>query len=275
LIRPKIWVITIPNFEENNGSNGSRRVVSLADAQSGRRAERGNKPKFGEALDKQLQQEDRAELAKIEKNMAPARIVESRCHVCQHPYRDWIETMLVRGMSFKGIQDRVPPPANSDYTLLDRRSISNHYKKHMDLQDAALRSIIESEAQLQGINQDEGVQDAITKRAVLEVALRKGYQDVLNGVTTVEPRDLIQIAKVLAEMDTHQYQMGLDELRAQVQIFIQAIKDVCDEDTRNAIASQVKKLRTREGVTGQIEKAMDPPELPQGQIVDAEVVDEA
>jgi hypothetical protein len=264
----------MPNFSPGNNTS---KVVSLADAQAGRRKQRDNKPKFGEALDKQLQQEDRAELAKVEANMAPARISQSRCHVCQHPYRDWIETMLVRGMSYKGIQDRVPPPANSDYDRVDRRSISNHYKNHMDLQDAALRSIIESEAKLQGINQDEGVADAVTKRAVLEVALRKGYQDIINGVTTVEPRDLIQISKVLADMDTHQYQMGLDELRAQVQIFINAIKNVCQrhpegEEFQNSIAVEVKRLRQREGVAAQVEKVME--ELPPGeQIVDAELVE--
>lgn len=269
----------MPEFKdprEGEGPSG-RRVVSLSDAQAARREKRDNKPKFGEALDKQLQQEDRAELDKLEKQMAPARISEPRCHVCQHPYRDWIETMLVRGMSYKGIQDRVPPPSDASYEKVDRRSISNHYKNHMDLQDAALRSIIEQEATIQGINQDEGVQDAVTKRAVLEVALRKGYQDIINGVTTVEPRDLIQISKVLADMDSHQYQLGLDELRAQVQIFINAIKNVCQrhpegEEFQNSIALEVKRLRQREGVSGQIEKVMD--ELPPGeQVVDATVVE--
>lgn len=204
------------------------------------------------------------------------RITEPRCHVCQHPYRDWIETMLIRGSSYKGLQDRVPPIEG--HKILDRRSISKHHKNHMDLQDAALRSILEKEAQLQGQNFEEGVEDAVTKRGVLEVALRKGFEDIVNGVTTVEPRDLIQITKILAEMDSHQHQIGLDELRAQVQIFIQAIKDVCDQDTQNAIAQRVKALRSREGIAKTIEAAMDPP-MPNtaipatAELVEAEVVE--
>lgn len=176
-----------------------------------------------------------------ERKKAPARIVVANCHVCMHPYRDFIETMLVRGQSYKGISERVSP-------TVDRRSISNHYKKHMDLQDAALRAILEAEAKLQGQNFEEGVQDAVTKRGVLEVMLRKGFEDIQMGVTTVEARDLVQIAKLLGEMDSHAYQVGLDELRGQVQIFIQAIKDVCDRDMQAAIASRVKTLRGREGL---------------------------
>jgi len=60
-------------------------------------------------------------------------------------------------------------------------------------------------------------------------------------------------------MDTHQSQVGLDEARAQVQIFIQAIKNVCDADTQSAIANEVKKLRSRENITTAYESIMEPP----------------
>lgn len=205
-----------------------------------------------------------------ERKRAPARIIESRCNVCKHPYRDFIETMLVRGQTYKGIADRVSPK-------VDRRSISHHYKNHMDLQDAALRSILEAEAKLQGANFEEGVNDAITKRGVLEVMLRKGFEDIQMGVTTVEARDLVQIAKLLGEMDSHAYEVGLDELRSQVQIFIQAIKDVCDRATQKKIADQVKVLRAREGIHAEIENHMEASrELPAAPTVhEIEVIPEA
>jgi hypothetical protein len=71
-------------------------------------------------------------------------------------------------------------------------------------------------------------------------------------------------------MDSHQYSVGLDELRAQVQIFIQAIKDVCDPDMQAAIASRVKQLRTRENITAQMENVMYPPQ----ELVEATVVED-
>lgn len=251
----------MPDFGKEDEFEAKRREVE--DSSMG-------KKDFAKAMNQINQQEDRAEVEKSVKDMAPSmvdpnsgieysrgRITQPRCHVCQHPYRDWIETMLIRGATYMGLQDRIPPLDGHD--RLDRRSISNHHKNHMDLQDAALRAILEKEAALQGQNFEEGVEDAITKRGVLEVALRKGYEDIVNGVTTVEPRDLIQIAKVLGDMDSHQHSIGLDELRAQVQIFIQAIKDVCNQDVQNDIAQRVKELRKRENITKQIEGAMNPP----------------
>lgn len=205
-------------------------------------------------------QEIREKIETRERKKAPERIVEKRCNVCTHPYRDFIETMLVRGSSYLGIEQRVTPH-------VDRRSISNHYKKHMDLQDAALRYILEQEAKLQGQNFEEGVQDLVTKRGGLEVMFRKGLEDVQRGVTTVEPRDLVQIVKVLSDMDSEAHQAGLDEVRGQMQLFIQAIKDVCDRDVQAAIAARVKVLRSREGVQSAMENMMLP------QPVDAEVVE--
>lgn len=245
----------MPKFEDDK-KDGRTRVISLDKARSGR-------AKYNEDMKKQLQQDDRAEVQRAEKGFAPERISVSTCHVCQHPYRDFIETMLVKGQSYKGISERVSPH-------VDRRSISNHWQKHMDLQDAALRAILEKEAAVQNENYDEGITGAITKRGVLEVALRKGYDDIINGVTTVEARDLIQIAKVLGDMDNNQQAIGLDELRSQVQIFIQAIKNVCDQETQNMIAQEVKKLRTRENIEAHVEAVMyeAPPQIPEAVVVD-------
>lgn len=247
----------MPKFDIEKGSKSAgRRVVNSSTANSGR-------AKANDDFKKELQQMDRTASKDVETRLAPDRIVEPRCKVCTHPFRDWMEMMLIKGMPYKTLADRVTPP-------VDRRSLSNHYNNHMDLQDAALRSIIEQEAKIQGINHEEGVQDIVTKRAVLEIALRKGHEDILNGVTTVEPRDLIQIAKVLAEMDSQQQQMGLDEVRSQMQLFLQAIRDVCSPEIQGAIGNRVGELRRRENITGEYEKLIEPPK----EITDATVIEE-
>lgn len=232
--------------------------------------DRSGRGKFAAEVQKGMQRDDRTQVEKRQRQLAPTgkdeergieylkgRTFVAQCHVCQHPHRDWIEMMLIKGASYKGLQDRVPPLAG--HNILDRRSLSNHHKKHMDLEDSMIRAILEREATLAQQDFEEGLEDAVTKRGVLEVALRKGYDDLVNGVTTVEPRDLIQIAKVLGDMDTHQSQVGLDEARAQVQIFIQAIKNVCDADIQSEIANEVKRLRSRESITTQYESVMEAP----------------
>lgn len=252
----------MPKFhtDDEKPNTSGRRRIGLSDMNSGRK---DGPPKFGQELTKEMQREDRAMVKRMEENIAPDRIYESRCDTCNHPFRDWLEMMLIKGMPYKTLGDRVSPQ-------VDRRSLSNHFRNHMDLQDTAFRAILEQEAKLQGQNFEEGIQDAITKRGVLEIALRKGYEDIVNGTTTVEARDLIQIAKVLGDMDSHQYEVGLDELRAQVSIFLQAIRDVCDQETQNAIGTRVAELRKREGLHVQIEAAMEPPResIPEATLVE-------
>lgn len=239
----------MPKFpKDESKKNPGRRVVSLDDARNGRRRFIEKMP---DEMKREIQQQDRAEIEGANRNLMPKRIFEPRCGICKHPYRDFIELMLMRNMTYKGIAARVTP-------AVSRQSISHHYKEHMDLQDAAMRRIIEEEAQLQGKDFEEGVGDVLTKRAALEVALRKGYEDIINGVTTVEPRDLVQIAKVLAEMDTHASSVIVDEARNQVALFLRAIQEVCDADTQQAIANQVKKLRVRDGIDRSIEDDLVP-----------------
>lgn len=260
------------------GNNGRRTIDPMADMHSGRRDRYGeaedkvrdgvSKKSYGKIMEEAGRLEARDELAEADKRIAPPRIFEPRCSVCKHPHRDWIESVLIRGsVSYKGLAERITPK-------LDRRSISYHYKHHMDLQDAALVAILEEEAKIEGRNLDEDLRGAITKRGALEVAMRKGYEDIVNGVTTVEPRDLIQLVKILGEMDSNAYQTGMDEMRSQVQIFIQAIKEVTDRDTQAKIAARVKQLRKRENIDGQIEKAMDPG-VPSAELVPVAAIPEA
>jgi hypothetical protein len=267
----------VPNFKNNNG----RKIIGPDDAHSGRRdrvgetedalrGQRVTKEQYGRAMDNAIRQEARDEANDEMDRIRPGRIYEPRCHVCNHPYRDWIETMLVRGATYKGIQDRVAPAEG--FEKLDRRSVSNHHKNHMDLQDAALLALIEEEAQLQGLNREEGVRDILSKRAVLEVAVRKGYEDIINGVTTVEPRDLVQITKVLAEMDAQALQTGLDEARQQVQMFIDAIKLVCNRldngaEIQQEIVEEVRKMRKSQGVNLPVEGIMVP-QIPEAIVVE-------
>jgi hypothetical protein len=239
--------LTMPDFKDSKGK--TRKVISINDANSGRLNKGGS-----DDFRAEVQRGDRAAMAEHTKLIAPERIFESRCDTCNHPFRDWIEMMLVRGIAYKTLGDRVSPKVS-------RKSLANHHREHMDLQDTALRAMLEREARMQGIDVEEGIEDLITKRSVLETMVRKGFEDVVNGVTTVEPRDLVQITKLLADMDTHSHQVGLDELRAQVQIFIQAIKDVCSAEEQNKIGQRVAQLRKREQISAPFERVMEQEEI--------------
>ena len=189
------------------------------------------------------------DLASIQKNhekavekvsgKLPERIVEPRCHTCNSEFRDYIERELIRGHSYLAISRSVGGTP-------DRRSISTHHKEHMAITAAAYRAILEEEASLEGQNFEEGVRGAITNRGVLELMIRKGFDDIMDDNTMVEPKDLIQIIKLKQEMDANHVTVQVETYKRQVEIFKQAILEVVPPDMQAQIVARVKRIRERE-----------------------------
>ena len=116
----------------------------------------------------------------------------------------------------------------------------------MEITDTAYRAILEEEASLEGQNFEEGVRGAITNRGVLELMIRKGFDDIMDDNTMVEPKDLIQIIKLKAEMDSKHVEIQIEQYKRQVELFKQAILEVVPPDIQGQIVARVKKLRSRE-----------------------------
>lgn len=214
--------------------------------------------------------ERRSDIEKAEREVAPPAPYEPRCDCCNSPYRHWIDTLLIKGgHSYVEIAEKVPGPQAEDgsYKALDRRSVSNHAKKHLGFADAAIRAVLEDEAERAGKNYEEAVTGAISHIGTLEVALRKAHEDIINGVTTVEPRDLIKIVELRQKMDEQTAQVQVDEYRAQLNAFIRAIQINVPRELWEKIAGDAKSIYAGEDMT-------DPGALPEGEVVDAEPLQE-
>lgn len=210
---------------------------------------------------KDMVQQDQSKLrAAIEKATKdkPPEIYEPRCHVCTSPHRRYIETLLIKGANYVWISQNVP---GQDESKIDRRSVSNHAKNHMGYDDAATRAILEAEAEQIAQNYEEGVKGAITHRGVLEVAARKAFEDIVNGVVSVEPRDLIAIINTIEKMDEQTEMVAVNQLRAQVNAFVEAIRAETDPDTWERIHQRFRNIMRADGH-----------ELTAGEIADAEVI---
>lgn len=194
------------------------------------------------------------------KGALPPRIVESRCHTCNSEFRDYIERELIRGHSYLAI-------SRSLGGAPDRRSISTHHKDHMAITAAAFRSILEEESSLEGQNYEEGVRGAITARGVLEIMIRKGFDDIIDDNTMVEPKDLIQIIKLKSDMDANYAEVQVETYKRQVEIFKQAILEVVPPDMQAQIVARVKRIRQREEDAVVHERLLEAP------VIDAEVVE--
>lgn len=231
-------------------------LVAVSDEERRKRQEIKEKRSVA-GMEKRWQQADREELDKAVEANAPPVISEAKCHTCQNPHRLWIESMLFKGMSYKAIADSIPDGP-------DRRSISHHYQHHMRVDQAVVRGILEEEAGILNQNVEEGVKGAFTNRGALNVLIRKAYDDAYAGITTVEPRDLIQMIKLYNEMDSSASVQAMEEAKAAVRIYTDAIKNVFAEmldsemaqELQRSIVQEIQRLRKIDEIDAQVENEL-------------------
>jgi hypothetical protein len=205
----------------------------------------------GADLKKKWEQSDRQSLARQEEKTLPPRISQPRCHVCQSEWRDFIEKAITEGHSYVSIERQIPP--NEDGSKVDRRSIANHYKEHMDLERQSIRAQLEEEARILQQSVDEGPMGARTDRGMLKVMAIKGFQDIIKGVTTVEPKDLIAIVKVLNELNTNASTARAEENEIALRTFVRAIQNVCPPELIQKIVIEAERIKELDDVTFEME----------------------
>jgi hypothetical protein len=213
-----------------------------------------------QGMEKKWQDQDRAVLAAAIAANAPPVKSEGRCTICQSSHRLWVERQLIRGIAYTAIAKSIPG-VNVDTF---RRALPKHYKEHMDLEGAQVRAILEEESDLLQQNYEEGVKGAFTYRAALDVMIRKGYSDVLDDITTVEPKDIIKFMELADKMNGASATRMVEEARAAVNIFMEAIRNVftdnLDRDMADflsaGIVKEVKRLREQNELEAQIEDNM-------------------
>jgi hypothetical protein len=224
----------------------------------------------GQDLVRDWGQRDRSELDQKMKAHAPPTVIEQRCHVCISPHRPWIEMLLVKGYGYKAISEKVP--ADEDGHKPDRRSISRHYKEHMAIEKMVIREELMREAESLRTNAEEGGRDAFTDRGALRVLIRKTFDDAMAGVINSEVKDLIQMVKLLNDIEVDASETKTEEAEMQLRIFGRAIENVLDQDQRFTFVEEVKRLRAMSDIDFEIEAQFkyEPAKVVDGEIVDDE-----
>lgn len=164
------------------------------------------------------------------------QIDEPRCSVCQHAKRFLIDKHLVKGTSFSEIGRTFG---------LDRRAVSNHYRNHLNLEDAAITRIIEREASLLDEDFEEGVKGILARRVYLETALKKAQEALVNGDITVEPKDAVAIIEKLDKLENESSEAALAKLKIELGAYIQAMKEVVPSDMWGDIEERMYQLVQR------------------------------
>ena len=103
---------------------------------------------------------------------------------------------------------------------------------------------------------------AFTARGALNILIRKAYDDAMAGVTTVEPRDMIQMIRVYNEMESSSSITAVEDAKLAIRLFMEAIKNVIGDKFEHeegqkilvAIQDEVKRLRSRDEIDVEVER---------------------
>lgn len=164
--------------------------------------------------------------------VVPEAWTEPRCHVCMSKYRKAIERMIALGTKHQEISRIFGGE-------IDRRSISNHARKHLAYEEAAIRQIIEAETKAADQEADEGI-SGITKRKIyLETVLHKALQQVQGDAVVIDPKDAVKVIEALNAFDRHNEGSQLDEIKIQFNAFLQAIREIAAQRGDASLGSDI------------------------------------
>ena len=132
--------------------------------------------------------------------------LEPRCRICRNDsLRTKVNDLLTTGASYamvlRALADDNATLEQRDRVTID--SIRNHCVRHFPVQQVAratYREILERRAKENSVDFIEGVATAITPLAVLETIMVKGYQTLVDELTTVSYRDGMEAALKLNEI---------------------------------------------------------------------------
>ena len=166
------------------------------------------------------------------------RHIEPRCSVCTHKQRDQIDRLLAMRTPYSDIERAF----STEEKKLDRRSVSNHNKKHVRYEDEAVRRIIEYEAGLAQEDLEMGVQGAFLRRTTLDVAIKKVFDGIISGETELEAKDVVKMIELRERLDQNSASAQVEQYKTQFLAFKTAIEEICPPEMMFDILTRTKEL---------------------------------
>jgi hypothetical protein len=161
-------------------------------------------------------------------------IVEPRCSVCKCKYRRSIDQLLVMGVPFSEVARQFEEEG------IERRSLANHKKRHLNVEQAAIRRVIEEKARQIGEDVDNTKRFLLTRKGYMEVAMMKSFQAIVDGTLTPEPRDVVHMIALMEKMEKDTTLNQVDEMIRDFNAFTQAVKEHVPKDMYDKILDDFK-----------------------------------
>jgi hypothetical protein len=192
---------------------------------------------------------------------------KGKCRVCQYPDSlKLVNRLLAHGIPWGDIVDNcaglnLNRPKNAQITYSSVRWHAKHHFHRSHPAQAGYRRILERRAAEHGQDMADGAYTLLTVWGYLEVMAQKGYQNLVKNKTAVTPELGMQAILKLHDLTRKGGdEAELAELRRQVGVLQQAVRDVVPEELWTEIATRIDEIYNR------------PP--PTSSVLDAEVVDE-
>lgn len=197
-------------------------------------------------------------------------IVEPRCSICKSRFRRTMDQLLVMGVPFSEISRQFESEG------ITRRALSNHKRKHLSVEQAAIRQVIEEKARQIGEDVDNTKRSLLTRKGYMEVAMMKSYQGILDGTIIPEPRDVVHMISLMEKMEKDSSAAQVDEMMRDFNAFTQAVKEVVGQDKYDLILNRFKSILEQERII--VDAFLDNPKvidtLPSSQQIDLEISEE-
>lgn len=198
---------------------------------------------------RQVAREVEREVAVI-RNQHQDRLPEHRCRVCQDPEsRARVNRLLAFGMKSSEIVEHVGDlnERRSKNNQITYWSITRHAERHFNIQDpanAAYRRILERRKAQLADEFADGVETLLTGMGYLDVVAHKGFENLMDEGTVVDFETGLKAQLKLEEMQRDgAVEEQIAQMRRDVSLLQQAVRDVVPENLLAEISSRIDELR--------------------------------
>lgn len=178
--------------------------------------------------------------------------IEPRCKVCQSELRQFVDKLGTMGYKPSAIARQVQEIEPE----LTRASIDRHLKRHVNIEQEALRQILEERARERGLLVEDAKTHLITRQAILDQLLRRTWERLANGERV--PWEIGLRALELQELAEKEEQgVVIEQVTRQLSAIIQAVREIVPAEFHEATARRAEQIY-KSPVLGEL-NAGDPP----------------
>lgn len=173
------------------------------------------------------------------------QIWEPRCHICNSKFRALVDMLAAQGYRPSVIVrylKEVDEDSAKKTDLAVNRSVSRHIKNHLNYEQDAIRKLVEEKAREAGIFADEAKATLITKGAVVERMIQKGWKQLSDEDSRVPYEFVLKAIEIQETMEKQTASLMVDQLTRQLQAIIQAVKEKAPEQIWSSIIDRAREI---------------------------------